>query len=66
MHQAKYVEKILSRFDMMDCNSKPVPCDASTSKLGFIDSEPFEDNRLYREMVGSLVYLATCTRCDLS
>ena len=66
MHQAKYVEKILSRFDMMDCNSKPVPCDASTSKLGFIDSEPFENNRLYREMVGSLVYLATCTRCDLS
>ena len=66
MHQSKYIEKILSKFQMDDCNPKYVPCDLSTSKIDFVDSEPFENVRLYREIVGSLVYLMTCTRPDLS
>ena len=66
MHQAKYAEKILSRFHMLDCNPKSVPCEPNIVKIDGSNSEIFENNRLYREIVGSLVYLMSCTRPDLS
>lgn len=33
VHHTKYVEKILSKFKMSDCNLKSVPCAASVEKL---------------------------------
>ena len=66
LHQSNYVERILSKFQMSDCNPKFVPCDASAAKIDFVDAQPFEDNRLYREIVGSLIYLSSCTRPDLA
>ena len=66
LHQEKYIKKILDRFQMMDCNPKSLPCDQSLVKINENDSEIFEDNGLYRSMVGSLVYLSSCTRPDIS
>ncbi|XP_032887148.1 uncharacterized mitochondrial protein AtMg00810-like [Amblyraja radiata] len=64
MSQKKYVEKILERFDMQDCKPRATPCE---QKLNYTDdAEMMTDVRKYREVVGSLIYLTTCTRPDLS
>ncbi len=64
MSQHMYVEKILERFDMQNCKSRATPCE---QKLNCTDNaEVMSDVRKYREAVGSLIYLATCTRPDLS
>ena len=66
MKQKKYIDKILTRFGMMECNPKTVPCDVNiTSVDRNTDSNYLDDPRLYREMVGNLLYLMTCTRPDL-
>ena len=66
MNQKKYTETILQRFKMDDCNPKQIPCDMNTAKLEFDDdSEMLPDSKPYREIVGSLIYLMTCTRPDI-
>ncbi|XP_066542004.1 uncharacterized protein [Hoplias malabaricus] len=64
MSQNRYVERILTRFDMQDCKTRVTPCE---QKVNYTDDAEMMDNvRKYREAVGSLLYLATCTRPDLS
>jgi len=64
MSQEKYVNKILERFNMQDCRPRETPCD---QKLDYTENAvKMDDVRMYREAVGSLIYLATCTRPDLS
>ena len=66
IHQSQYVAKILERFKMSNCNPKSIPCDLSVAKLDLNTESPeLEDPRLYREIVGSLIYLMTCTRADI-
>ncbi|KAF2344468.1 Reverse transcriptase RNA-dependent DNA polymerase [Trinorchestia longiramus] len=66
MKQSKYVEKILSKFRMSDCNPKSILCDPSANKLDVSsDSKNLCDPKLFREIVGSLIYLMTCTRPDI-
>lgn len=61
--QKRYVEKILERFDMHECRVRDTPCD---QKLDYTEDAPkMVDVKKYREAVGSLIYLTTCTRPDL-
>ena len=49
---------------MLDCKLRATPC---AQKLDYSDdAEEMIDVTKYREAVGSLIYLATCTRPDLS
>ena len=67
MHQEKFIDKLLTRFDMEDCFTKPLPCDASVTKIDFISDSPILENKtLFREIIGSLIYLMSCTRPDIS
>ena len=67
MHQSKYVDKLLTKFGLSDCKYKTIPCDHSTVNVDFNDTSPtLTDPSLYRQMVGSLIYLMTCSRPDLS
>ena len=65
--QAKYVEKVLKRFGFWECKARPTPM-AANRRLERLDGE-CKDQQLqtrYRQMVGSLMFLATSTRVDIA
>ena len=57
MNQTTYLEKILSKFEMMDCKPKGTPCDihVGTHKIRDDDYTELADSNLYREIVDSLI-----------
>lgn len=64
MTQEKYTNMILERFNTQNCRPRETPCDL---KLQYTeDALKMTDTKMYREAVGSLIYLATCSRPDLS
>ncbi|GJW14038.1 ribonuclease H-like domain-containing protein [Tanacetum coccineum] len=63
LSQSKFVEEILERAHMQNCNPCRTPVDTE-SKLGS-DGDPVSDPTLYRSLAGALQYL-TFTRPDLS
>ena len=65
MNQTKYVNKILERFGMQNCNPKSTPIDSCANKNFQSNSNELGDSTLYREIVGSLIYVMNCTRPDL-
>ena len=64
MSQSRYIDKILSRFGLEDCKPRATPCEPGMVKVVNEDTE-LADAKLYREMVGSLIYIMTGTRPDL-
>ena len=64
--QTQYIDELLERFHMTDCNpvSTPMLQRLSAEHGGVKLSVP--DHDLYRNMVGSLLYLACWTRPDIS
>ena len=64
IHQAKYVNDILAKFDMQDCKSALTPMAARPPLTVDKDGEEV-DQHLYRSMIGSLMYL-TASRPDIT
>ena len=62
MNQKRYVQKILERFDMINCKPRSTP---SEHKFDCSTDNDLTDQRKYREAVGSLIYLMVCTRPDI-
>ena len=56
VRQGKYAVDILKRFGMMDCKAMTTPM-ASNLKLLSDASSEMVDTTMYREMIGSLMYL---------
>ena len=54
--QGKYVVEIPKRFGMMDCKAMNTPM-ASNLKLLYDTSLETVDTTMYRQMIGSLMYL---------
>jgi len=64
MSQERYAEDILKRFNMSECKPANTPAQKG---LGFAEvSDNDCVNFPYRQAIGSLVYLATATRPDIS
>eukprot|EP01018_Ginkgo_biloba_P015525 Gb_39735 [translate_table: standard] len=62
--QAKYIWEVLRRFRMEDCKPTCTPMETGT-KLSVQDEGVKIDGTLYRQLVGSLIYLTT-TRPDIA
>jgi len=61
--QRKYAQEVLARFNMMECNAVKNPIVPGT-KLSKMDTETKANASLFKQAVGSLMYL-TATRPDL-
>ena len=66
MDQSKYISKILERFQMTDCIPVKTPCETCFNDTMKTDSQELAGSHLYREIVGSLIYVMIATRPDLS
>lgn len=64
VHQTAYARKIVRKFQMENCNSVGVPSDANQRLTQHDDSEP--SDYPYRQLVGSILYLANGTRPEIS
>lgn len=63
MSQRRHIEKVLQRFGMSECKQRSTPCE---QKLSFDEEGEIVDATGYRELIGSLIYIMTSTRPDLS
>jgi Reverse transcriptase (RNA-dependent DNA polymerase) len=63
MSQEPMIEDILQRFQMTDAKPANTPMEEG---LDLNDPEGVETDKPYRSLVGSLMYLATCTRPDIA
>ena len=72
LEQQKYIEQMLSRFNMSDCNGVYTPMDPNQELfkeelLPAIKKERKEaDNHPYQEAIGSIMYAAQGTRPDIA
>ena len=66
LSQPQYIEAILKKFGLYDCNPSSTPGDMSVIlKKNDGNNEEAQKNIPYREAVGSLMYLMLCTRPDI-
>ena len=63
LFQSKYARSLLDRFRMQDCKLASTPMETGLKLFAQSDSPPV-DETLFRQLVGSLIYLTT-TRPDL-
>ena len=63
--QSLYLEKVLKRFGMLDCNPVSTPLENGKKFERNLDDVPYELTE-YQSAVGSIIYAAVSTRPDLS
>ncbi|KAI5343247.1 hypothetical protein L3X38_011123 [Prunus dulcis] len=63
LHQKKYARTLLDKFGLKDCKAMSTPLDMN-EKLSKEDGSEQADEKVYRQIVGSLLYL-TATRPDI-
>ena len=56
MNHSRYIEKILSKFGMMDCKLHSTPREMDIMKPS--DEVDLIDSKSYREIIGSLIYIS--------
>jgi hypothetical protein len=66
LSQSAYIDTILLRFGMTDCNPTVLPIDRNTTLKRLMPDEVVKDIQVYQSMIGSIMYLVTGTRPDLT
>ena len=62
--QTRYIDDVLSRFNMINCKGATSPIIDARTMVSAGDDE--ETSAPYREAVGCLMFIANCTRPDIS
>ena len=63
--QSLYLEKVLDRFGMLNCNPVSTPLETGKKFQKVKENDEVFDTQLYQSAVGSLIYATICTRPDL-
>ena len=70
LHQTNYINELLARFKMEDANTADTPIDTTPLTALMSPQTDTEKEEMrgvpYRELIGSLLYLARCTRPDIA
>ncbi len=66
INQQHYTRQLLAKFNMYDCHPVATPIDKTSVCLKADADDEIVENVPYREAVGSLLYLATGTRPNIS
>ena len=66
LSQTTYVRSMAKRFDIDVTSAPATPLPAGMKLSQYDDEEPLQCATEYRAMVGSLMYAAHCTRCDIA
>ena len=64
LSQAEYIDSILQRFDMADCNPVVTPIDKG-SHLHEGENATYDNEKQFQALTGSLTYAAMSTRPDI-
>ncbi|GBM26836.1 Copia protein [Araneus ventricosus] len=63
LDQESYILRMLKKYKMLDCNPSSIPIETKATSATFENGNHF--NGPYRELVGSLLYLAYASRPDI-
>ena len=66
LHLKQYLQGILDRHEMHDCNSVSTPMDTSVKLVATTDSDVIADPKEYQQIVGELQFAAIVARPDIS
>lgn len=66
LSQTAFIDKILARFSMQNCNPVGTPVDHNQRFHRITEKEPQADTTQYQQILGSIMYLVTGTRPDLA
>ena len=66
LSQGWYINKVLQRFGMEDCNPSQIPLSPNYGLRKWKDGDIAVDQNLYQQIIGCLIYLVTGTRPDLA
>ena len=67
MDQSQYLQNKLTEYNLQNIKPRTTPCEITDYNVHReVTGKGKVDDKLYREMVGSLIYAITCTRPDLS
>jgi hypothetical protein len=66
LSQEQYIKDMLQRFNMTNCKPTTTPLPTNINKDEQDALVKFKDETLYKQAIGSLIYLANATRPDIS
>jgi hypothetical protein len=66
LSQSHYINDMLHRFNMQNCKPSTTPLPTNINKDEQDALVKFKDETLYKQAIGSLIYLANATRPDIS
>ena len=64
--QKKYIMDALTKFGMVDCKPMSTPMSTTCNLDPVADDFEIADKSLYRSIIGSLLWIANCTRPDIA